>query len=331
MRRLLLLTLLLLSAAACTGPVVRKQVLLPAPAAEAAKLRKLTVAGFDNDHDGQVRAATEQALAAVTLSGRPYFLITGVQTAAQSQSQGVPLLWTEPGKSAAKPLPPQEGVVSGRVEQNSWRDEEHPVFRTECLVYDDKGRCLRQIRHMVTCVRRTAVFRFAPVISRKGTGEVVAAEEFSQTEQDNACLDERGVTPGRTLLSRARSAVLTRFAQYVAPHYVSVEIPLLLEDESGLGAGVKAELASGADYAKAGRTDKACQLWRHAAQTQAGGYALPYLQGVCAELEDNLALARDYYSQADANTHKPVPEIGAALERIQKARADREALAGQLR
>lgn len=330
MRRLLLLILLMFSAAACTGPVVRKQVLLPAPAAEAAKLRKLTVAGFDNDPDGQVRSATEQALAAVTLSGRPYFLITG-HLAQGRQPQGVPLLWTEPGKSAAKPLPPQEGIVSGRVEQNGWRDEEHPVFRTECMAYDDKGRCLRQAKHMVTCVRRTAVFRFAPVISRKGTGEVVASEEFSQSEQDNACLDERCVTPGRDLLAKARKKVLTRFAEYVAPHSVSVEIPLLLEDESGMGEGIKAEIAAGADYAKADRADKACQLWRRAAQAHAAGYALPYLEGVCAELEDNLALAREHYALADARTQKPVPEIGEALERVRKARADREALAGQLR
>lgn len=330
MRPLALALCCLLALPGCAAPTVKKQMLSPAPAAEVARLTRLKVAAFDNDPGGQVRAAVESALAGVTVDGRPYFAIIGAN--APAQALGKPLQWTDSSRPKAQPIRyGSEGLVQGRVDQNGWQDERYTETRRECLAEDAKGRCVLMGNRHVQCTRRVAQFSFSPSVVDKDTGGVLMSQEFAESGQSSACHDKGSPTSGATLLAQARAKAIARFRNHVAPHSVTVSIPLLTEDDSGMNAQTKTLIAGGVDFASSGQTDKACRLWRSAASSHGAGFALPYLSGVCAELENNLDQAEEFYSLADQRAKDPVPEIAAALARIKDTRASQERLENQLK
>jgi len=324
---LALCCLLLMSG--CAAPVLKKQMLMPAPAAEFARLTRLRVAGFDNDHSGQVRAAVESALASVAVDGRPYFTMVGAS--APAGDLGKPLQWVDSSKSKLPIRYGAEGTVQGSVNQNGWQDEHYTEKRTECVAEDAKGRCLLMGARHVQCIRRVAQFSFTPSVVARDSGTVLFAQEFAETGQSSACLDHGSPTGGSALLAAARGQAITRFRNQVAPHLVTLDIPLLTEDGSGMSAQVKTLVAGGVDFAKAGQAGKACQLWRSAASSHAAGFVLPYLSGVCAELEDDLDQAEGLYTLAEKRAPKPVPEITAALERVRSTRTSQDRLENQLK
>jgi len=327
-RRLALVLCCLFLLPACAAPVVSKQVLVPAPAAEVARLTRLKVTAFDNDGTGQVRAAVESALASVVVDGRPYFTVVGAS--APAGSLGKPMQWIDSSRPKAQPIRyGAEGTVQGSVGQNDWQDERYTEKRRECVAEDAKGRCIFWGNREVRCVTRVARFSFTPRVVAKDTGEVLLAQEFAETGRSSACLDKGAPTSGSTLLAAARAKAIARFRDHVAPHVLVLEIPLLTEDDSGMGAQAKAEVASGVDFAKAGQTDKACALWRNAARSHGAGFVLPYLSGVCAELADDLDQAEGFYSQAEQRAGRPVPEIAEALARLKTTRADLDRLEQQ--
>jgi len=319
----------LLLLAGCAPPTVVKEVLAPAQAGDVARLTRLRVLPFDNDSGGQARAAVEQALASVTVSGRPYFAI--VTPDAPAAPQGTPMQWSAPGKAKAQPIRyGSEGAVQGVVNSNSWRDEPYQETRRECLAEDNRGRCLAWGNRPVRCVRRTATFSFTPRVAARDSGVVLFSQEFSESGASRACLDAGAPESGQSLLARARDKAVARFRNQVAPHVVRVAIPLLLEDAS-MDSRIRTLAAGGAEYAAAGQTDKACRIWRRAAAEHAAGYALPYLCGVCAELEDHLDEAEGLYDQAGRRSRAPVPEIAAALQRVREARTSLERLESQMK
>ncbi len=314
----------------CAAPVVQKRMLMPAPAAEVARLTRLRVAGFDNDGSGQVRASVESALASVAVDGRPYFTMLGAS--APTGDLGKPLQWIDSAKPGAQPIRyGAEGTVQGSVNQNGWQDEHYTEKRTECVAEDAKGRCVLMGARHVQCIRRVAQFSFTPSVVARDTGTVLFAQEFMETGQSSACLDHGSPTGGSALLAAARGKAITRFRNQVAPHFVTLDIPLLTEDESGMSAQVKTLVAGGVDFAKAGQAGKACQLWRSAASSHAAGFVLPYLSGVCAELEDDLDQAEGLYSLAEKRAPRPVPEITAALARVRSTRTSQDRLENQLK
>lgn len=332
MRRLPLLAccplLLALLLGACAAPTVQKQVLAPAPAEEVARLTRLKVAAFDNDENGQVRAAVEGALASVTVDGRPYFAMVG--PGASAGSLGQPMQWVSSGKASARPIRyGSEGTVQGRVERNGWTNEHYYEKRRECVAEDAHGACVLWANRNIQCTRRVARFSFTPRVVAKDTGAVLLSQEFTESGQSSACADRGAPASGESLLAAARAKAIARFRNHVSPHMVTLDIPLLSEDDSGMNSQTKALVAGGVDFAKAGQPGKACQVWRSAAQGHEAGYALPYLSGVCAELQDEYDQAEGFYTLAQSRSTKPVPEIASALARIKSARADQDRLEQQ--
>ncbi len=320
----------LLMLSACATPAVKKQMLIPAPAAEVARLTRLRVAGFDNDGSGQVRAAVESALASIVIDGKPYFTLIGAN--APSTGLGKPMQWIDTSKAKGQPIRyGAEGLVQGSVEQNGWQDERYTEDRSECVAEDARGRCVRTRNLHVQCIRRVAQFSFTPRVVQKDTGQVLMSQEFSEAGQSSACRDQGTPASGANLLASARAKAIARFKNHVAPHYVTMDIPLLTEDDSGMSAQTKVLVSGGVDFAQAGQTGKACQVWRSAARSHGAGFALPYLSGVCAELEDDLDQAENLYSQAEKRAGRPVPEITAALARLKSTRANLDRLEQQLK
>lgn len=329
----LLALCLALSLTACAAPALRKDVLRPAKAGEVARLTRLTVKPFEGDPDGHVRAAVESVLASIQVNGRPYFTLIG-QDAPAVQSLGTPLQWSNGKASGSKKAGPRygsEGLVQGAVGGNGWRDEFYQEQRRECLLEDAKGKCQFWGNRNLRCIKRRATFSFTPRVTARDTGEVLMSQEFEQTEESSGCPDKNGPVPGQTLLSRAEDKVMGRFRRYVAPHVDTLEIPLVTEDGSTPESAVKLTLEKGLELAKDGHAGEACRHFRAAAAGHRSGYATAYLQGACAEYEDDLDAAEGFYRQAQTRATVPVDVVEAGFARIRQARADRDKLDNQLR
>lgn len=318
---------------ACAAPVLKKDVLRPAQAGEVARLTRLTVKPFEGDPDGHVRSAVESALASIQVNGRPYFTLVG-QDAPAVQSLGTPLQWSNGKASGSKKTGPRygsEGLVQGAVGGNGWRDEFYLEQRRECLLEDAKGKCQFWGNRNLRCIKRRATFAFTPRVTARDTGTVLMSQEFEQIEESSGCPDKNGPVPGQTLLARAEEKVMERFRKFVAPHVDTLSIPLVIEDGSAPESGIKATLEKGLELAKDGHAGEACRHFRAAAASHRSGYATAFLQGACAEYEDDLDTAEGFYRQAQARAGAPVDVAAEGLARIARARAERSRLDSQLR
>lgn len=326
----LLLCCLACALCACAAPALKKDVLRPAQAGDVARLTRLTVKPFEGDPDGHVRAAVESALSSIQVGGRPYFTLVG-EGAPPVQSLGTPMQWGKGDGKKSGPRYGSEGLVQGVVGRNSWRDEHYFEQRRECVLEDTKGRCQLWGNRSVRCTRRQATFAFTPRVVDRATGSVLMSQEFSQSEESSGCTDKGGPQSGQALLSRAEDKALERFRRHVAPHVDTLNIPLVIEDGSAMEDGVAATLAKGLELAKSGHQGEACRHFRAAAARHRAGFATAYLQGACAEFEDDLDAAEGFYRQAGSRAAGPVDVVEAGLQRIARARADKGRLDGQLR
>lgn len=285
---------------------------------------------FEGDQSGHVRAAVESALASIQVNGRPYFTLIG-EGAPPVQSLGTPMQWSKGDGAKTGPRFGSEGLVQGVVDRNGWRDDYYVEQRRECILDDGKGHCQLWGNRNLRCTRRRASFAFTPRVTDRATGEVLMSQEFSQAEESSGCPDQNGPISGQTLLSRAEDKVMERFRRHVAPHVDTLAIPLVIEDGSAPESGVKATLEKGLELAKEGYPGEACRHFRAAAARHRSGYATTYLQGACAEFEDDLDAAEGFYRQAQSKVGVPVDVLSAGLARIAQARADKGKLDGQLR
>jgi len=313
----------------CAAPSITLETMEPAQVQETTKLRRLAVTQFRNDAGGVATAAVENSLAAVSFGQKPYFILVDARALRGiGDDAGDLARLRRQGKVAGA-----EAVVLGTVSQSDWRDAYETEQRSVCVAWRENGSCRKTAMRPVHCVRRTGVFAFTPKIVSAATGEIITSAEFVESEASKAChgVDDEPLANGMTLVADARKRAVQRFRNQIAPHFVQVEIRLLTDDDSGIPAPLKASIENGVAYAKSKRMDKACSLWLGASDAHRAGYALPYLNGVCAEYAGDLDKARSDYELADKRTVKPVPEITEALARIRKAQADLPLLDEQVR
>lgn len=318
MRLKILFICLLATLAGCAAPTLKQEVLMPAPAAEVTTLKRIAVGRFDNDPSGVVRTSTESALAGVVLREKPYFTVvdgSAILKYMDVGKNGRPLDSAQAkklGRNAGA-----NGIVVGAVTANSWGDTGYTESRMRCRPVGKKTVCSPGDTYNVNCTKRTAVFSFTPRVVNVGTGEIVVAQPFSSTAEDSACSDAgTPLAGGPALLDVARNDAIKAFRNHVAPHYETINIALVTDDDSEIPPPVKAQVASGADFAKQHRSDRACALWREAYAAHQAGYALPYLNGLCAEVEGDLKEALRLYTLADQRCSKPVPAVNGALTRV---------------
>jgi hypothetical protein len=308
-------------------------VLEPGSANEVATMRRLAVSKFRNDDGGVATAALENALGSVMVGRKQHFTLVNAQSL-QEYSEGLDpdlALVGRTGKHAGA-----DGVVLGTVTHSGWHDQITSEQRSVCVARNENGACQKMANRPVRCVRRTGTFSFLPKVVRASTGEIIFSQEFSEVEENTACYDRDGMelAPGYALIASAREQAIRQFVETVAPHFVRIRIPLLVEDGTAMPEKIKASITasikSGVDEVQAGRVDKACAQWSAAGLNSPTGYALPYLNGVCAEYAGDLEAALEQYRLADRRSPKSVPEIGEALSRVRRTQDNQRKLSQQL-
>jgi len=328
MRLGVLLLLLMLGLTGCGPPTIQMEMLEPASAHEVTQLRRLAVMHLRNDSGGVSTAALEQSLASVRLGEQQYFTLVDAHVLRNYlDNQGVAMTFNGQelrryGKGSGA-----DGAVLGTVNKDTWRDEHTMQERSVCIAENENGRCKKYGTRHVPCTRRTGTFSFTPKVVNVGTGQIIFTQEYTETRSDDACRGSSdSLASGSELVVAARNRAMQRFREAVAPHPVLVNIALLVEDDVPMTEPVKAEMARGVEFAKAGRIDRACNVWSAVETARHVGYALPYLRGVCAEQAGDLDVAERAYKEADKRAAQPVPAISEALSRVRRTRQNAELL-----
>lgn len=331
LRLFVVLTSLLL--AGCSPQSVTITSLEPARAHEVTQLRRLAVMPFRGDAGGVATAAVEQALASVSVGQQRYFTLVDARILrTYLGGQGVEMQFDSQELRRKGRDSGADGVVLGTVSRAAWRDEHVMEQRSVCVAETESGSCRKLAVRKVPCIRRTGSFAFTPKVVNVGTGQIIFSTEYAEAQESLACRGtDDDLASGGALITTAQDRAIAHFLQDVAPHAVQVRVPLLLEDDSGIPETVRADIQRGAEFARTGRMDKACPLWRDAAATHQGGYALPYLLGVCAEQAGDLDRASQFYKRADQAASRPVSEVSSALERIRRSIGNRNVLTMQIK
>lgn len=314
------------------APQVSMDVLEPATAHGVTQLRRLAVVQFNNDEGGIATAAVEQALSSFTLGQQPYFTLVDAGILKNYlDAQGVEMVFDTKELRKRNKGVGADGVVLGTVSRSSWRDERTTKQRYVCVEWGKNDSCRKYGSRDVPCTRRTGLFSFTPKVVDVNSGKIIFSQEFAENDQEDFCRGTDDPQPsGISLVGTARERAIKRFLRMVAPHVVRVQVPLITADDSGMGKPTREAVAKGVDFAQAGRMDRACATWSAAEASHPGGYALPYLRGVCAEHAGSFDQAEDAYRQADQRCDSPNSDISAALERIGRAKANSRLLEQQL-
>ena len=313
----------------CAPIRVNTETLAPAKSREMTGIRRLAVLDFSGHGGRELSRDVEAALVGIRVRGAPHFTMVDREAlTAVLQEMGLAQSQIIEPKTAAQigKLIGAEAMVLGTVQDARVEDSVYTETREACA---DK-KCRRTYTRRVFCTRRDVHVAFTPKVVRVSSGQIIASEPLRQRRVRRACPGDRALESGATLINQARQHAIEDFAQLIAPHVIQDRLAVLSKDSTKPPSAVKAQLAAGVRWAKEGRLDRACPVWKETYTLYPHGYALPYNLGLCAEASGQLDEAWDWYEQADGKTQRPVREISQALERIQTRRAQQEELARQL-
>lgn len=336
--------LLLLCAAiltACAPPRVRTTTLVPSDYHDAAKLKHLAVLEIDGRGGDAFAAELEAALAAVEAGGRQHFTLferSRLDRILDEQELDADLLDEPETAAEVGRLAGVTGVVAGKVTR-SISDAPYREKRTVCLEHEPpprdgkkgEAKCLRSEQRSVPCTKRELILTFTPKIVEVASARIVYTRTLRATATDSVCRDgDRPLTSEAVLYNKAKGSVLADFARDIAPHYETSVFSLMDEDDGITRPEALKQFEAGLDFAARNRLDRACELWQAAAPLAPEAPALRYNLGVCAEIDGDLAGARDLYQQADRLLDEPHDDISRALRRINAALASQRQLDEQL-
>lgn len=316
------LSLLALSLSTLCGcaTTIKTKTLTPARAHEAAQLTRVAVLPFGGKVGRQTQSDVEAVMVSAQVDGKPFFNVierTEIEKIAKEQRFQLSGSIDESSIASLGKMLGAQAIVYGTVNQNDTEDKHYNEQRSRCSSKDNKGNCKSWSNYTVGCTSRAAVFQFTPKIVKVETGSIVASEVISGEASDSACSDSGSpLQGGNELLEAARKGAMAQYRTFVAPYYVDVEIALVDSDDSKMAGPVKDKIADGVKWAKSGRLDRACECWDQASRLHGEGYAIPYLMGVCCEVQGNLDGAQAKYAVADKQASEPVDEISAALTRV---------------
>ena len=331
----LVLTAIMLTSCA---PIFTTSTLVPAKGGDVSKLNPIAVVGFSGRGGNILANEVEATLVSTNVQGRPYFTVVDRKALDKVlQEIGFSHSGAVDEKTAVRigKLVGAKGVVLGAVGNNGAFDTGYTEERTECLDKDRKAfsfkPCKIERRYTVRCVKRDAHFSFTPKIIDVQTGQIVMSKSVTGSVSDKSCRDHGPVAGKAAMLSDAEQAALGEFRKLVSPYTQNVSFMVLTYDSTERPERATEMMKQGATWAKSGRLDRACKLWRESYQIHPYGYAAHYNLGLCEEYHTrNLNAALKYYQEADDLSPEPVKAISQALSRVRKGVENQKKLDDQL-
>ena len=207
----------------------------------------------------------------------------------------------------------------GSITTDSVADNRYSVSTQRCAYTDKDGKCQKWRDVSVRCTRRTANVGFTIRLVNVETGIQSYNRDVSGQAVSESCQgSNRSLEDREAVRKRARQVAYGEVRKDVAPYTVNLSVKLMGDTDGITSDRAKQNIKSGLLFAKAGRLDRACELWREARTLAPQSTAIIYNIGVCAEAAGELDNALALYQEADRLLLKPEPIINEALNRVQK-------------
>jgi hypothetical protein len=315
------------------APKITTTMVVPAKSAEAGDLRSVAVLPIQGNYGSNITASVESVIASAEVNGVKYFTVADRQNLDKIMSEqklqvsGVVDLDTvvEFGR-----LSGVVGIYTGTANYAS-KDSHYRETRSKCVSKDKDGKCLRYSEYPVNCVRRWLELVFIPKLIDVSTSRVRYTERITHAVEASRCSDsEYPIASAEELAKKAEVDVLNYFRYAIAPYAVKVRLSVMTDTYGITSKEGKELLSSGIDFAKAGRMDRACELWNQGRTQHPYSIAFAYNSGLCYEAKDQPSQALGLYNVADKLSVKPEAMINEALERIKNRISDQERLKKQL-
>jgi len=221
-----------------------------------------------------------------------------------------------------------------------------------CLRYQELDICEKWEDCYIPCICRKGLFEMSYKIIDVETGRVIYANSLSgESHESKICHEQEIASDAFTRLSKSIAdlaalfsgseigklqdkisaikesmrPVIRRLEVELAPRFVTLgEVSLKLKDKNA-PQWVNESIKNGVNWAKNGRLDRACEIWRNVYRKFPNSSALNYNLGICEEVRGNLIEALEFYKKADKMLVNPEKDISNALSRIKwKLRAREE-------
>ncbi len=308
-----LLCATLLSGCTPSAGTVGTSVLVPAGSPGVAPYReRLAVLRFDGNAGPQLSSDLEGLLSSHSVNGQAYFSLvdrTALDKVLLEVARGQSGIVSSATATKVGKLSGARGLLQGSAEGSS-----------------SEGRITKKVLSIkgglnlvdANCTRRSANFTLNVRLVGAESGAVVYSSAIKKSATDDLCEGDLLSSFARPsdLLEQAKDAALRELLYDLAPHLETFNLPLL-EDTTITPTSAASSYASGLEFARAKRLDRACEFWQKAYRQNATHYAILYSLGVCAEVGSNLNEALRWYTQADRALSKPNSVISEALSRIQ--------------
>jgi hypothetical protein len=321
----------------CAAPKVQMTLVQPPAVADALKLKRIAVTEFGGkspDTSAFVHDV-ESLLTSVNIQGKSYFdVVPASRTSSALNSKRGTKNLSNPSVVRSLGLSLNvDGILIGQVIRSDVIESPYQENRSNCVRsqvrYNRKGKpvgeiCVRWANVRVNCIKREAIFEFSPRLINVSTNQTSFTNTLQGVASDQLCSDSgRPAIDSVSLKTQARNDVLEQIRVALAPveSHVAAEI---MEDSWLNGAfaepirspASEEKFASGVQFAKSGRMDRACEIWKALEPIESTYVPLLYNVGVCEESAGQLELARDYFVRADKLAKAPEKRISAALARI---------------
>jgi hypothetical protein len=333
----------------CAAPVskVGVSVLEPAKSSEATRIRRVAVMQFEAKDRIDVTGDIETMLAGIVVDERRYFEVVErrqLNALLAELRLGERGLLDNSTVSKVGKMLGANGVYLGKVTSAAWSDQRSNEPRSICaqreIKRDKKGKsyeagCARWRETAASCITRTATFEFLPKLVSIETGTIVYSRAHSGEAISKSCREpdtgaSAPISGGEQLLSNAKMVAMESFRRDVAPVATARAIDVLGPGDRIGSPQMKERFSNALAFAKEGRLDRACEMWREIATSEQNSPELIYNLGVCAEVAGDLEGAKTLYTRADRLLMQPNKSISAALSRVQSDQASRAKLRTQM-
>lgn len=290
-------------------------------------VRRIAVMDFQGPDGLQVSRELEADLVNHRFNGKRYFTVVDRDRTRQLMAEYARGLRGEINPETAARFGRQIGVQAilfGIVTADGIATSYHRGVATRCVAQDKIGICTKFATVSTTCVSRQARFAVTTRLVNTETAQVVYSKEHVGSAQSDSC---NGKAPlDVELLASARTQALNQVVPDMAPSNVVLTVALKT-DAATLSGAEKTRFLSAVAFARAGRMDRACQIWRsinHSGNPK--DVAVLYDLAVCAETSGKLSEALELFQNADQLLARPDSNIDAALTRVRMEIAQRRRL-----
>jgi len=190
---------------------------------------------------------------------------------------------------------------------------------------------MRYLQKFIKCTERVASFSASPKLIDVNTGQILYAQNLSDTARSYGCEDGQPPESKEVLLKQVKDNVKKQFRRDIAPFYVTEEIALMDLNDMIPMKETREKLKQGIEFAGKDRMDRACEIWEAARCEAPDSPAILFNLGVCAESRGDFETAREFYRSADRLMMKPDDNITNALKRTAKAIENKQKLGEQMK